>query len=240
MSIFFSNFPQVLYNFGNEVDQNAFQNISAYVDVIDQAKNNSTLYTKHTILDGDRPDVLSQKLYGQPYYHWTFYLMNDKLRRQGWPLSYNEVVNKAKADYPNKTLVTRDLFFEKFKVGDTVTGINSAAKATVLRRNLDLGQIVVKPTNSYTFNDGELISDGTNQITLTSVSEEYNSAHHYEDGDKNVIDIDPEVGPGALLTEITHLNRYEAANDDLKEIIIIKPSNITEITRIYDQAMLGA
>lgn len=239
MSIFFSNFPQTFYNFGNEVDRNAFQNISAYVDVIDKVKNNLTLYTKHTILDGDRPDVLSQKLYGQNYYHWTFYLMNDKLRRQGWPLSYDEVVAKAQKDYPNKTLVTRDLIFEKFSVGDTVTGIGSGATATVLRRNLDLGQIVVKPTNNYTFNNGELISDGTNQVTLTSVSEEYNSAHHYEDGDGKTVDIDPEVGPGVLLTEITHLGRYEAANIDLKDIIVIQPNNISEVVRAFDQAMLG-
>jgi len=239
MSIFFSNFPQVLYRFGDEVDFNAFQNISAYVEVLDQVKNNSSLYVKHTILDGERPDVLSQKLYNQSRFHWTFYLMNDKIRRQGWPLGYDELVLKAQKDYPNKTLVTRDLIFEKFSVGDTVTGIGSGATATVLRRNLDLGQIIVKPTNNYTFNNGELISDGTDQVTLTSVSEEYNSAHHYENASGKTVDIDPEVGPGVLLTEITHLGRYEAANEELKDIIVISPSQISEVARIYDQAMIG-
>ena len=42
-----------------------------------------------------------------------------------------------------------------------------------------------------------------------------------------------------LLTEITHLGRYEAANAELKDIIVISPSQITEVARIYDQAMIG-
>ena len=239
MSVFFSNFPKVFYKFGNEVDVNIFQNISAYVDLLDQVKNNSSLHTKHTILDGDRPDVLSQKLYGTSNYYWTFYAMNDKIRRQGWPLTYDELVLKAKNDYPNKTLVTRSLIFEKFQVGDTVTGISSAAQGTVLRRNLDLGQIVVKPTNVYSFTNGELISDGTNQVTLESVAEEYNSAHHYENANGKHVDIDPEVGPGVSLTEITYLGRYESANQDLRDIVIINPSQVEEVVRIFEQTISG-
>ncbi len=41
------------------------------------------------------------------------------------------------------------------------------------------------------------------------------------------------------LTEITHLGRYEAANEELKDIIVISPSQISEVARIYDQAMIG-
>ena len=166
---YFNSFPQINYKFGNEETVNAIQNISAYVDIIDQTKDNASLYTKHTILDGDRPDVLSQKLYGNSSYYWTFYLMNDNIRRQGWPLSYNEVLNKAKEDYSNKTIVTRDLMFDKMDVGDTVTGQSSAATGTIVRRNLDLGQLVIKPTNTNSFQAAELISDGTDTITVASV-----------------------------------------------------------------------
>lgn len=234
---YFNDFPQVYYKFGNEETINAFQNLSAYVDIIDQMKDNVALFTKHTILDGDRPDVLSQKLYGNSSYYWTFYLMNDHIRRQGWPLTYNNVVEKAQEDYPNKTIVTRDLMFDKMEVGDTVTGQSSAAKGVIVRRNLDLGQIVVKPTNTNTFQAAELISDGTDTVTVSSVADEYNSAHHYEDANKHHADIDPTVGPGVLLTEVTYLDRYVEANDALREINVIQPSVIVDVITAFQEAM---
>ena len=35
---FFSNFPIVDYKFGNEVDTSLFQNLTVYVDLIDQVR----------------------------------------------------------------------------------------------------------------------------------------------------------------------------------------------------------
>ena len=237
--MYFINFPETLYKFGNESTFTGFENISAYVDIIDSVKDNSSFYRKYNILEGDRPEVLSQKLYGTTAYYWTFYLMNDHIRRNGWPLSYNNLLEKAQKDYPNVTIVTRDLFFDTFKVGDTVTGAGSAATGTVIKRNVDLGQIVVKSTNSKSFQASEVISDGTNTVTTNSVSDEYLSAHHYEDANGYAVDIDPENGPGNLLTEITILDRYVEANDALKEINFIREDNISQIVRAFENAMSG-
>lgn len=235
---YFINFPQINYKFGNENTGTAVEDISAYVDVIDQVKNQSAFYRNYTILDGDRPDVLSQKLYGTTDYHWTFYFMNDHLRRQGWPLPYADLLAKAQKDYPNTTVVTRDLLFNKFDVGDTVTGNSSAAEGIILKRNLDLGQLVIKVTNNKSFTDSELISDGTDTVTVQSSSEEYNSAHHYTNNGV-IVDIDPENGPGVLLTKVTYLDEYVTANDSLKEINIIKPDNIDDVTKAFEEAMSG-
>ena len=77
---FFSNFPIVNYKFGNEVSDTIFQNLTVYVDLIDQIIDNASLYTKYTIQDGERPDSLSYKLYDTVDHYWTFYLLNKKLR----------------------------------------------------------------------------------------------------------------------------------------------------------------
>lgn len=236
---FFTNFPQTYYRFGNESSINVIENLAAYVDVIDDVKNNSAFYQKYTILNGDRPDVLSQKLYGTVNYYWTFYLMNDHIRRQGWPVEYNDLLAKAKKDYPNTTIVTRDLMFERFDVGDTITGVSSAAQAKIIRRNLDLGQLIVQITNNRSFTDAELISDGNETITVNSSSAEYLSAHHYKNSDGNIVDIDPENGPGGLLTEVTYLDRYVEANETLKEINVIQPAIINDIIAAFQRAMSG-
>ena len=73
---FFRNFPVVNYRFGDEVNTNLFQNLSAYIDMIDQISDDVAFYEKYTIMDGERPDVLSYKLYGTIDFYWSFFLLN--------------------------------------------------------------------------------------------------------------------------------------------------------------------
>lgn len=241
--MFFKNYPQRLYRFGNEQTATVIQDISAYVDIIDQIKDNINFYQKYTILDGDRADILSQKIYGTTAYYWTFYLLNDSIRQQGWPLSSQQIRAKAQADYPNTVLTTRDIdhLYESFLVGRTVTGSTSGATGKILRRNLDLGQIVVSGSNGFT--STEIITEtvGEDEVALTaqlvSAANEFEAVHHYEDADKNYADVDPYSAPGALLTAVSYVDRYEAANDALKEIKVIKPQAIAEVFAAYQEAL---
>lgn len=153
---YFNNFPFVNYTFGNEAGATVFQNMGVYVDLIDLAKDNSSFYNYYNIQNGDRPDQVSQKLYNRPDLHWTFPIMNNNIKLQGWPLSYNDLVAKIKDNYPNKTLVTRADISNKFKIGSIITGSSTQTKAKILRKRLDLGQIIV----------GRVSVD--NQITLTT------------------------------------------------------------------------
>ena len=240
MSRYFKNFPQVEYKFGNEVTANIIQDLTVYVDIIDQLKDDTTSYGTYDILDGDRPDQVSFKLYGSTNYHWTFYYLNDKLRRQGWPLSYRELTANIKKLYPNRTLVIKEHLLTKFQVGETITGSTSAATGLVVRRNLDLGQIVVKPTNDKTF-QAEVITniiDGvTNSSTVASTSLEYLSAHHYEDTSGNTVDIDPTQAIGAELVEKTYLDRYVLENDEVRRIKVFSPELITLVTQKFEDEL---
>lgn len=145
---FFRNFPLINYKFGDETSTALFQNITAYVDLIDQVSDDASFYQKYTIKDGDRPDSLSYKLYNTVDYYWTFFLLNEHLRTQGWPLTVQELYEKSREYYPNQTIVTEDEFATTFKRGDTVIQgnvTNPSGKGVILERNLDLGQIVVQP-----------------------------------------------------------------------------------------------
>ena len=140
---YFNNFPTIGYNFGNEITTNIAHDLTVYVDLIDQLKDNGTTYETYSILDGDRPDHVSYKIYGDTSFYWTFYYLNDKLRRQGWPLSYRELTARVKKIYPNSTLVIREHLATKFHVGETITGSTSGATGVILRRNLHLGQLII-------------------------------------------------------------------------------------------------
>ena len=143
--LYFNDFPDVGYKFGDEVDETIFQNISVYAEVIDQIKSEVTFLNTFTIQEGFRPDQVSQILYDTPLHYWTFYLLNDDIREQGWPLIRHEFEEYIKKAFPNTTLTTRDsALVSKFKVGQTVTGNSSGASGKIIRRNIDLGQLIIE------------------------------------------------------------------------------------------------
>lgn len=103
---FFQKFNKIPYRFGDGELPVNFQDISAYVDVFDQVVEFSAYYQNYQIRDHQRPDQLSDMLYGTPDYYWTFYLMNEKLRISGWPIDNSQVYTKAKEYYPNIVVTT--------------------------------------------------------------------------------------------------------------------------------------
>jgi hypothetical protein len=240
--LYFEEFEKVTYNFGDEVDPVIFQNISMYADVVDTIKNSISFLNVHTIQEGFRPDQVSLQIYGTPLYYWTFYLLNDDIREQGWPLPRHELEEYVHKIFPNTTITTRDANLPiKFKVGQTVTGGTSSASGKIIKRNIDLGQIIVEGDISFSIG-GELLTS-TNSLgvseTLRSVStsKEYQAASHYINGSSAIVDIDPVVGPGALLTEQTNENVYFNVNDSLRQIKIIKPSQIINLVSSFKQAI---
>ncbi len=64
-------------------------NLTNRVKIKDTIINNLGYYDKVTVMEGERPDGLSQRLYGTPEYHWTFFLLNDNISNiwSGWPMS---------------------------------------------------------------------------------------------------------------------------------------------------------
>tara|TARA_B100000212_G_C27297293_1_gene499883 strand:- start:16 stop:774 length:759 start_codon:yes stop_codon:yes gene_type:complete len=248
---YFQDFQNLLYTFGDEVDPVIFQDISRYSDVVDQIKDNLVFHNVFTIQEGFRPDQVSIILYGSPLYYWTFYVLNDDLREQGWPLTKPELDVYVKKSFPNTVLVTRDNIATKFKVGQVVTGVSSGVSGTIIRRNLNLGQIVIKGDVLFSANGEQLQSTNSSGTieTVTSISrvKEYLSASHYEDSSGIVdlgIDSDTTsatfgglLPAGAQQTEKTFEDVFYSTNESLRQIKVIKPSLLGSVISSYKKAI---
>lgn len=150
MSRYFKDFPVVTYRFGNEEEAVLFDNLTVYVDLIDQIKDNVAFYENYNILDGERPDTVSQKLYGTSDYHWTFYLLNEKTRIYGWPVPYLELEDIAKTYYPNIVIETdKNELYNQFLPGSFVVASNGAI-GKIVKTIPELGQIFIKPEEDNT------------------------------------------------------------------------------------------
>lgn len=234
---FFTGFPEVVYKYGNEKDFNRAQNLSAYVDIIDRLKDNSSLYTFYDLYDGERPDQVSQMLYNTTDYYWTFFLLNDNLKTKGWPLSNKSLTAYVKRKYNNTTLTTRDYFYDKFRVGDSITGQDSIAVGKIIATNSNFGTITVAGTPSFTSGETiQLVGNPSKTVTLHSSSLEYNAVRYYKSG-TNIVDIDPTVGPGSSLIEVTNLEHYQEENILNMRIKAFKPESVASIFSTYKSAL---
>ena len=250
MSSFFENFPLISYNFGDEVEPSLFQNIGAYIKVIDAIADDIAFYTSLFIQDYDRPDSLSYMLYGTTEFYWTFYYLNDDVRESGWPLPQQDLLPKAKVDYPHQTVLTTADISKTFLPGHTVKGASSGSTGTVIKRYLDLGQIIIDSPNN--FDAGENITPAINGveqtadfIVVTSNVEQYNSVHHYEDASKDYVDLGlVPSGNGtasypslALKTPVTYFERILAKNDSLREIKCLKPDVAVQVKSEFNKLL---
>lgn len=93
--MFFEQFPNTTYSIQNDAIQTTIKDYFRYVDVIDKLAQDSFSYQKVDILDGERPDNLSLRLYGTTDYYWSFFITNDFLKDglSAWPKGDSEIKN---------------------------------------------------------------------------------------------------------------------------------------------------
>lgn len=97
---FFSQFPLTDYKINGSNINTSLIDIYRHVDVNETLIDDITSYRYYDIKDGERPDVVSHKLYGNPEYHWTFFVANEKLNSlDDWPRSYNEQISYIDKKY---------------------------------------------------------------------------------------------------------------------------------------------
>jgi hypothetical protein len=98
---FFRQFPKIQYNTLLDGLTTEVTNIYRHVDVNDVLIDDASTYTYYEIQDGERPDIVSSRLYGTPDYYWTFFVANESLKSglNSWPLEYNQFQEWIEQEY---------------------------------------------------------------------------------------------------------------------------------------------
>ena len=80
---FFKNFPEMQY----KLDSGKIITIKDFFrksNIQGTAREAVINYTYHELQEGDRPDVLASKLYGNGDLHWIFFMVNDLNNYYDW------------------------------------------------------------------------------------------------------------------------------------------------------------
>ena len=213
---FFRQFPTINYDLKKDGSIMRMVNIFRNVRPLQNYVDNPSLYKFYEIKNGERPDTVSQRLYGTPDFYWTFFVINEFLHDgyKVWPLSQEQLFDYIKEQYNGYAITTkpvivrtgdgtisefRDSLSGKFQLGETITGSISNAQGILTKKNIDMNQLVVqnmKNTNRYTGdgaannNNYELLIGSTTNDSVESY-EVFNYAdapHHYYITDSDGID----------------------------------------------------
>jgi hypothetical protein len=104
--MYFKKFPTFLYDFKNSDGKTTFttfvkditQNIRFRRDLL----ANVSLYDEYDIIDGETPEIIAEKVYGNPNYHWIVMLANNMSDyRSEFPLGETVLVRHIASLYPN-------------------------------------------------------------------------------------------------------------------------------------------
>lgn len=105
---FFSMFPFRSFDLQNNGIARVITDIFRNVDVNDKLIDQVSAYRSYYINDGERPDIVSNNLYGNPDYYWTFFITNDFLKEglNNWPLNSLEFDKFVEAEYGKYSVMT--------------------------------------------------------------------------------------------------------------------------------------
>lgn len=95
---YFSKFPLVYYSVGDKTE--LVTDILRRNSFVSYIKNTIGVYSEYDIVDGDRPEDVSFKLYGVSTFHWLILLFNEIHDPYfEWPLSQNELLKYCENVY---------------------------------------------------------------------------------------------------------------------------------------------
>ena len=231
---FFKNFPEIQYtlNTGKIITIKDFFRKSS---VEQTAVNDLIEYSFYELQDGERPDVLATKLYGDGDLHWTFFLVNDFTNYYDWFMDNQTfdtyIIEKYEGQVLNAT-ASSDIVSAtgKFLIGEVVTSNLDGKTATVLHVQPTFNRIV---TSGDTFGNGEVISNSSGKsFTIASFSDHRDAVCYYKDAN----DRKRNFG-GSGWSAVSHYIEELNANEKNRKIKIIKPGRIHRVVSEFESVM---
>ncbi len=237
----YKNFPEVQYTLSTG-------KIVTIKDFFRKAKIEKTNldriieYTYYEILEGERPDVVASKLYGNGDLHWTLFLVNDWGNYYDWHMDTPTFENYLTQKYDGQVLVasaTTDIVSStsKFVIGEDVT--QGEAEGKIYKVDPTYYRIWVESTNGKDFTSGVAVT-GTNSgksFTPTSVSYGRDATAYYYD--PNAVDkgfrYNNNLG-GTYVERTYYYDEYEK-NEERRKIKVIKPRFIRRVVSEFERIM---
>jgi len=151
MASFLDAFPKVAYDITKNKLSNyqVVTNITFRLAIVKQVIENAAAYIKYTITDTDTPEILAEKIYGNPEAYWIIFYANDIVDPQyDWPLNTRAFNNYIIDKYGSiETAKTTYHHYEKV-ISREIGGITTTFRFKVNQSSLTVDEPPV-PYDTY-------------------------------------------------------------------------------------------
>ena len=94
--MYFKQFPQIYYDFpqanSSDTELQILTDVTTNVRFRKQVLENVTLYDEYDMLEGETPEMVAEKVYGNPELHWVIMLANQRYDYlKDFPMSSREL-----------------------------------------------------------------------------------------------------------------------------------------------------
>ena len=199
---FFKHIPNINYDFKSDGKYYRAKDLFRKVSVWNHLQEGITGYSYYRITEGERPDVVAAKLYGDATSYWLFWLVNENLQDlSDWPKSQRLFEKFIDRKYSGKCLVTANstdivsydhaeetsskfLLGEKVSQSTSVYGFVTDVNPTHNRITVQIPDEVV---DSFTVDSTVTGASSEKSFTISSVQNERDAINHYLDSNDNKV-----------------------------------------------------
>ena len=251
---YFNKFPKTGYDVFQTGELVTLPNFSVYARALDRGLEGAAAYQWYEIQE-ERPDQVSNKLYGSTEYYWTFFAINDELKSgtNGWPLTEQAFDDYITTEYNGFTItpyrgldinqqphpIDYNSIAGRFPIGTIISSNATSAEATVVGRVPELNQLICRYNGTETFTEGEslLAEEQTGDLDNYNIFDNWNlrdwknSAHHYEDDDGNYVTENTNEERDSTI--VTYLDYERERNDNKRRIRVLRKEYVEEFSISY-------
>jgi len=236
---FFKNFPEITYKLPN----NKVVRIKDFFrkSKIEQEAVNSIIdYNTYELTDGERPDIVASKLYGDSNLHWTLFIVNDIENYFDWHKDFGTFERYIDKKYPGQLAIasqSTDIVARKTTVSDTTNKFLLGEKVTSASGE---GRVIlVEPEKNRIAIDGkgfvanETITGkvSTKSFVPTSVINHRDGVAYYK---KDNLRRNSETSG---YTQVTMYDDEYDKNEEKRKIKVISPAIIDRIVKRFEKVM---
>ena len=155
--------PELLYNFSSkplDPDFLVVKNIWRRAQVLTEFKSEVTIFTEITVGDGERPEDLATRYYGNPFYNWTILVIND--------------ITDYYSQWPKSVVQLQEFIDQKYTNGQ-------ATKHHVTTEVKDANENIIVPAGKVVPSNFQVAYfNGSTTVTASPVASVTNAAYEFD------------------------------------------------------------
>ena len=161
--MYFKHFPVIPYDSTGDLNFKVVTNLLKRVAVRTKVKSNTLFFDTYDVKEGERPEDIADKLYGDPELHWVVLFVNDITDRyHQWPMSGPQFRQYLNDKYTNPDGTHHFEIVQKS--GDTTVKIDVGTVATdygssveTFNPSSDVDGEYITTTTAHTFSVGDAV-----------------------------------------------------------------------------------